>query len=57
VLLATPLAEMIGTFVHAFDPLACAVSLGIIVATCLIAALLPARRAARMNPNDTLRAD
>ena len=57
VLLSTPLAEMIGTLVHAFDPLAYAVSLGVIVATCLVAALLPARRAARINPIATLRAD
>jgi predicted permease len=57
VLLSTPLAEMIGTFVRAFDPLAYAASLSIIVATCLVAAFLPARRAARLNPIATLRAD
>jgi predicted lysophospholipase L1 biosynthesis ABC-type transport system permease subunit len=57
VLLATPAAEMIGTLVHPFDPLAYAVGLTVIVATCLAAAFLPARRAARINPIATLRAD
>ena len=57
VLLSTPAAEMIGTLVRPFDPLAYAVSLGIIVTTCLVAALLPARRAARINPIAALRAD
>jgi putative ABC transport system permease protein len=57
VLLATPLAEMTGTLVRPFDPFAYAVSLGVITATCLAAALLPARRAAHINPIATLRAD
>jgi ABC-type antimicrobial peptide transport system permease subunit len=57
VLLSTPLAEMIGTLVRPFDPLAYAVSLGVIIATCLVAALLPARRAAHINPIATLRAE
>jgi predicted permease len=57
VLRSTPLAEMIGTFVRPFDPLAYAASLGIIVATCLVAASLPARRAVRIDPMATLRAD
>jgi predicted permease len=57
VLLSTPAAEAIGTMVHAFDPLAYAVSLTVIVATCLAAAFVPARRAARINPIATLRAD
>lgn len=56
-LLATPFAEMIGSFVRAFDPVAYAAGLTIIVATCLVAALVPARRAARINPIATLRAD
>ncbi len=57
VLLSTPAAEMIGTLVHAFDPLAYAVSLSVIITTCLAAAFLPARRAARIDPIATLRAD
>ena len=57
VLLSTPAAEMIGTMVQAFDPVAYAVSLGIIVATCLVAAFFPARRAAHIDPIATLRAD
>jgi putative ABC transport system permease protein len=57
VLLSTPAAAMIGTMVHAFDPVAYAVSLGIIVATCLVAAFFPARRAAHIDPIATLRAD
>jgi predicted permease len=57
VLLSTPAAAMIGTLVRAFDPLAYVVSLGVIIATCLIAAFLPARRAAGINPIAALRAD
>jgi len=57
VLLSMPAAGMIGTAIHAFDPLAYAVGLGIIVATCLLAAFVPARRAAHINPIATLRAD
>jgi ABC-type antimicrobial peptide transport system permease subunit len=55
-LLATPLAEMVGR-VRAFDPVAYAASLTVIVATCLAAALLPARRAAHIDPIAALRAD
>ena len=57
VLLATPAAEAFGTMVQPFDPLAYAAGLSVIVATCLVAALLPARRAARIDPVTTLRAD
>jgi hypothetical protein len=57
VLLSTPAAEMIGTLVHAFDPLAYALGLGVIILTCLTAAFLPARRASRINPIATLRVD
>ena len=55
--MATPAAEMIGPLVHAYDPLAYVVSLTVIIATCLAAAFLPARRAAHINPIATLRAD
>ena len=57
VLLSTPAAGTIGTMIRAFDPLAYVVSLGTIVATCLVATLLPAHRAARINPIATLRAE
>jgi predicted permease len=57
VLLSLPAAEMLGATVHAFDPLAYVVSLTVIVATCLIAAFIPARRAARISPIATLRAE
>ena len=57
VLLSTPAAETIGAVVRAFDPLAYAVSLSVIIATCLVAALLPARRAAGIDPIATLRAE
>ena len=57
VLLSTPAAEMIGTMVHAFDPIAYAAGLSVIVATCLAAAFVPARRAAHINPIATLRAE
>ena len=42
--LATPAAEGIGMLVHAFDPLAYASGLGVIIVTCLVAAFVPARR-------------
>jgi macrolide transport system ATP-binding/permease protein len=57
VILSTPAAQMVGTLVRPFDPVAYAVGLGVIVVTCLAAAFLPARRAAGINPIDTLRAD
>lgn len=56
-LLASPMAEMMSAFVRPFDPLAYAAGLGVIVVTCLVAAGLPARRAARINTAATLRAE
>ena len=56
-LLATPAAAFIGEIVHVLDPVAYAVSLVIIVAACLIAAAIPAARAARLDPANTLRQD
>ena len=56
ILLATPLAETVGR-VRAFDPIAYAAGLAVIVATCLAAALLPARRAALIDPSAALRAE
>jgi len=54
-LLATPAAATIGEIVHVLDPVAYAVSLLIVIAACLIAALIPAARAARLDPTRTLR--
>ncbi|HEU4935636.1 MAG TPA: hypothetical protein VFT39_04215 [Vicinamibacterales bacterium] len=48
---------MIDTLVHPFDPVAFAVGLSVIIATCLIAAFVPAQRAAHINPIATLRAE
>jgi putative ABC transport system permease protein len=55
VLLATPAAAGIGKIVHVLDPLSYAVSLLIIIAACLVAASIPATRAARLDPTQTLR--
>ena len=55
-LLATPAAAAgIGEIVHVLDPVAYAVSLFIIIAACLVAASIPATRAARLDPALTLR--
>ena len=55
VVLATPAGTMIGEIVHVTDPVAYAASLVVIVAACLIAAWVPATRAARVDPMQTLR--
>jgi hypothetical protein len=57
VLLATPLAASIGRSVKLLDPIAYAASLSCIVAACLVAAGVPALRAARIDPMVTLRHD
>jgi ABC-type antimicrobial peptide transport system permease subunit len=54
-LLATPAAATIGEIVYVFDPVAYAVSLLIIIAACLLAASIPATRAARLDPTRALR--
>lgn len=54
-LLATPAAAGIGQIVHVLDPVAYAGSLLIIIAACLVAASIPATRAARLDPTLTLR--
>ncbi len=54
-LLAMPGAAGIGTIVHVLDPVAYAVSAFIIVAACLMAAAIPAARAARLDPTVALR--
>jgi predicted permease len=54
-LLSTPAAAGIGEIVHVFDPVAYAASVFIIIAACMIAASIPAARAARLDPTVTLR--
>jgi predicted permease len=54
-LLATPAAEMIGSIVRLFDPVAYAASLICIVSACACAAVIPALRAARIDPVGALR--
>jgi predicted permease len=57
VLLSTPLASLVSGTVQVFDPVAYAGSALCIVLACLFAALVPARRAARIDPMTTLRQD
>jgi hypothetical protein len=54
-LLATPGAAAIGQIVHVLDPVAYAASLLIIIAACLVAAAIPAARAAHLDPTGALR--
>jgi ABC-type antimicrobial peptide transport system permease subunit len=54
-LLATPVAEQIGSAVNLIDPIAYGASLLGIVAACAGAALVPALRAGRVNPLAALR--
>jgi predicted permease len=56
-LLATPAAELIGSTVHLFDPLAYLASVLCVIAACAFAALLPALRAGRIDPVAALRAE
>jgi predicted permease len=56
-LMATPAASAVGSVVHVFDPVAYAGSLLVIVTSCVLAASLPALRAARIDPMVTLRRD
>jgi len=55
VVLATPAGAMIGEIVHVADPVAYAVSLIVIIVACLLAAWIPASRASRLDPMQTLR--
>ena len=56
-LLTTPAAAVIGEIVHVLDPVAYVVSLLIIIAACLLAALIPATRASHLDPTRALRQD
>jgi hypothetical protein len=56
-LLATPAAEQIASVVRLFDPVAYGASLLCIVTASLCAALIPARRAGRIDPIAALRQD
>jgi predicted permease len=53
--LRTEAGELIAELVHVTDPVAYLSSLMVIVAACLLAAWIPARRAARVDPMTTLR--
>jgi predicted permease len=53
--LATPAGALISPIVHVTDPVAYLASLGVIVAACLLAAWIPAARAAKIDPMRTLR--
>jgi predicted permease len=55
VLMATPAGALISEIVHVADPVAYAASLTLIVAACVLAAWIPATRAARLDPMRTLR--
>jgi putative ABC transport system permease protein len=55
--LATPAGALISQIVHVTDPVAYLASLGVIVAACLLAAWIPAARAAKVDPMRTLRQD
>jgi putative ABC transport system permease protein len=54
-LIATSAGAIISEIVHATDPVAYAASLIVIITACLLAAWIPARRAARLDPMLTLR--
>ena len=53
--LATPVGALVSQIVHVTDPVAYLASLGLILAVCLLAAWIPAARAARVDPMRTLR--
>jgi predicted lysophospholipase L1 biosynthesis ABC-type transport system permease subunit len=55
VLISLPAAGPIAAIVHVTDPVAYASSLFVIVAACVLAGWIPARRAARLDPMRTLR--
>jgi ABC-type antimicrobial peptide transport system permease subunit len=56
-MIATQAGAYIAEIVRVTDPIAYAASLTIIVAACLVAAWIPAARAAKVDPMRTLRQD
>ena len=54
-MIATPVGAYISQIVHVTDPVAYASSLLVIIAACLLAAWIPAARAAKVDPMRTLR--
>ena len=54
-LIATEFGAYISRIVHVTDPVAYAASLIVIITACLVAAWIPATRAARVDPMRTLR--
>jgi predicted permease len=54
-LLASPAAAGLGEVVRVLDPVAYAAAVVIVVAACLVAASIPAARAAKLNPTEALR--
>jgi ABC-type antimicrobial peptide transport system permease subunit len=54
-LLVSPGAAGVGEIVRVLDPIAYSASLLIIIAACVMAASIPAARAARLDPAGTLR--
>ena len=54
-LLASPAGALLGPIVHVTDPVAYGASLIVIIGACLVAAWIPASRAARVDPMRTLR--
>jgi predicted permease len=57
VLMATPAASEIGSIVQVLDPVAYGASVLVIITSCVLAASVPALRAARIDPIATLRKD
>jgi ABC-type lipoprotein release transport system permease subunit len=55
VVMATPAGALVSEIVHVTDPVAYLASLGLIVAACVLAAWIPAARAAQVDPMRTLR--
>ncbi len=55
ILIATPAGGTISEIVHVTDPVAYAASLLVVMAACLLAVWIPATRAARVDPMQTLR--